>query len=447
MADEQTPQVGTEPEVVAPAPAPAPVAEQVTEAVPAVAQEVQPQAEEDIKGKTVSSKGRKVLSVVLIILLLLLCGIGLLILKLFMPNGTNKSAGSGVTWIRSIYGFGPQNVQLTNPSGCAIDSRDGTFWMADTNLRRIVHYRMDGTMITFIGKSKFQSDSPIRHPSDIAIDSEGKIYVVESTYNDVLVFNAAGKQLGKFDVPQPTAIAVNDKYIVVGAKAGFVIMDKNAKILKLMGSLGRGEGQFDTVNGVAIDKENNIYVVDTYNNRVSKYTPEGKLLWLTKTGYPGNEHTTLGKKKYTSKDAAQMQVPMGCTLDAAGHLLVVDMFDFTIAQFDAKTGKYIAKYGSYGTEDGKFLYSGDIDYDAATDTFVVSDTGNQRAQIIRLPNSGGSLLAKARSLLSGPLALCCIPLLIIIICLIIAYILQRNRKKKEQEKYYEIALEKESVIE
>lgn len=441
MADEQTPQFSAEPEAVAPSVAP------VQEPPSAVEAPVASPQEEDIKGKTVSSKGRKVLSVVLIILLLLLCGIGLLVLKLFMPNGTNKSAGNGVTWIRSIYGFGPQNVQLTNPSGCAIDPRDGTFWMADTNFRRIVHYRMDGTMITFIGKSKFQATSPIRHPSDIAIDPEGNIYVVESTYNDVLVFNAAGKQLGKFDIPQPTAIAVNDKYIVVGAKAGFVIMDKNAKILKLVGTLGRGEGQFDTVNGIALDKENNIYVVDTYNNRISKYTPEGKLVWLTKTGYPGNEHTTLGKKKYTSKDAAQMQVPMGCTLDAAGHLLVIDMFDFTIAQFDAKTGKYIAKFGTYGTEDGKFLYSSDIDYDASTDTFVVSDTGNQRAQIIRLPNSGGSLFAKVRSLLSGPLALCCIPILIIIICLIIAYIMQRNRKKKEQEKYYKIALEKESVIE
>lgn len=405
------------------------------------------QNEEEIEGKTVSSKGRKVLSIVLVILLLLLCGIGLLLLKMFMPRGLSKDAGNGVTWIRSIYGFGTQQVQLTSPAGDAIDPADGSFWMCDPNLRRIVNYRMDGTMKKLIGKTAYSSQSPIRHPADIALDNDGNIFVVESTYNDVLVFNRAGKQLGKFEVPQPTAIAVNDNYIVVGAKAGFVIMDKNAKILKLVGSFGKGANQFDTVNGVALDSNNNIYIVDTYNNRISKYTSAGKRLWITQAGYPGNAHNTPGKKEYKSKQAAQLQVPMGCTLDANNHLLVVDMFDFTIASFDTKTGKYIAKYGNYGSEDGKFLYSSDIDYDARTDTFVVADTGNQRAQIIKLPNSGGGLLANLRSLLSGPLALCCIPILIIIICLIIAYFMQRNRKKKEQEKYYKIALEKEAVKE
>lgn len=401
----------------------------------------------EVEGKTVSSKGRKVLSVVLVILLLLLCGIGLLLLKMFMPNGLQKQADDGVTWIRSIYGFGPQQVQLTSPAGDAIDPADGSFWMCDPNLRRIVNYRMDGTMKKLIGKTAYSSQSPIRHPADIALDNDGNIFVVESTYNDVLVFNKQGKQLGKFNVPQPTAIAVNDKYIVVGSKSGFVIMDKNAKILKLIGTLGKGDKQFDTVNGIAIDDNNNIYIVDTYNNRISKYTPAGKRLWITKLGYPGNAHTVAGKKEYKSDAPAQMQVPMGCTLDANNHLWVVDMFDFNIAQFDTKTGKFIKKYGSYGTEDGKFLYSSDIDYDARTDTFVVADTGNQRAQIIKLPGTGGSLLNNLRSLLSGPLALCCIPILIIIICLIIAYLMQRNRKKKEQEKYYEIALEKEAVKE
>ena len=432
MADEITPQ--------APVEDAAPVA-----STPAVEEAAAPAvAEEKIEGKTVSSKGRKVLLIVLIILLLLLCGMGLLLMKMFMPKGANQKNDDGITWIRSIYGFGTSDVQLTNPAANALDPADGSFWMCDPNLRRLVNYRMDGTMKKIIGKTQFTQTSPIRHPADIAIDNDGLIYVLESTYDDVLVFDKTGKQKGKFEVPKPTAIAVNDKYIVVGAKAGFVIMDKNAKILKIVGEFGHKEGQFDTINGVALDANNNIYIVDTYNNRISKYDIEGKRLWITQTGYPGNKHNTPGKKEYTSKDAAKLQVPMGCTLDNNNHLVVIDMFDFTIAQFDAKTGKFIDKFGDYGSEDGKFLYSADIDYDANTDTFVVADTGNKRAQIIRIPNSGGGLISKLRSLLNGPLALCCIPILIILICIIIAYFMQRNRKKKEQEKYYEYALEKES---
>lgn len=433
MADEITPQAPLED-------APMPVAS--TPAVEEIA--TQASAEESIEVKTVSSKGRKVLSVVLIILLLLLCGIGLLLLKIFMPKGANQENADGVTWIRSIYGFGTSDVQLTSPTADAIDPADGSFWMCDPNLRRLVNYRMDGTMKKIIGKTQYKQTSPLRHPADIAIDNDGLIYVLESTYSDVLVFDKTGKQKGKFEVPEPTAIAVNDKYIVVGAKAGFVIMDKNAKILKVVGEFGGEDNQFDTVNGVALDADNNIYIVDTYNNRISKYDINGKRLWITTTGYPGNKHNTAGKKEYKSKAAAQLQVPMGCTLDNNNHLVVIDMFDFSIAQFDTKTGKFVAKYGDYGIEDGKFLYSADIDYDANTDTFVVADTGNKRAQIVRIPNSGGNVLSKLRSLLNGPLALCCIPILIILICVVIAYFMQRNRKKKEQEKYYEYALAKET---
>ena len=153
-----------------------------------------------------------------------------------------------------------------------------------------------------------------------------------------------------------------------------------------------------------------------------------------------------GKKEYKSKAPAQLQIPMGCTLDANGHLVVVDMFDFSIALFDTGDGKYIKKYGRFGEQDGQFMYPSDIDYDVRTDTFVVADTGMARAQIIQLPNTGGNMLTKARSLLNGPLFACLIPILIILVGLAIALWLMRRRRKKDAENMALILADAEGPI-
>lgn len=408
-----------------------------------IAQE-QVAAAEDVEQKTVSSKGRKVLTITLIILILLLLVVGFLLFKMLMPNGLGGKTQNGVTWIRSIYGFGNNTGELTIPGGVAIDKANGTFWMTDTSYSRLVNYRMDGSLAGIMSKPANKAGY-LRDPADVAMDSDGLLYVVEPTYDTIRVFNRKGAEQGSFEVPNPLSIAVNDDNIVVGAESGFVIMDKKANIVKVVGTGGRdaAQNQFDKVNGTAFDKDGNIYIVDTYNNSLSKWTNKGKMIWRVQMGYPGNQQMT-GKKEFKTTVKAAMQVPMGCTIDNNNRVIVIDMMDFSIAAFDASNGKFLVKYGDYGQEDGKLLYSGDIDYDSATDTFIVSDNGNKRAQIIKLPNSGGNALSALRNALSGPLALCCIPLLIIVICLAVAYFMQRNRKKKEQEKYYSNALEKEA---
>lgn len=396
--------------------------------------------EENVEKKTASSRTRKVLAIVFIILILLLCSAGYLVSKSLSPNGFIPSASKGdLTWIRSIYGFGNKYGELTSPSSTVMDPANGTFWMTDPGFKRLVNYRLDGTLVSVVGK-KSGEEGALRMPNEMTVDNDGLVYVLESTYDIVRVFDKTGNEQGSFPVPKPLSIDVSDNLIVVGADAGFVIMDKDANIIKVVGESGKNDDQFDKINGVSIDDEDNIYISDTFNNRISKWTPKGELIWRVVTGYPGNAQMT-GEKEFKSKAPAKMQLPMGSTLDAAGHLLVVDMFDMSIASFDTKDGKFLGKYGKLGLEDGNFMYPSDIDYDARTDVFVVADTGAKRAQIIKLPNSGGNAISSARALLTGPLALCCIPILILIIALAIAYLMQRNRKKKEQERYMRYALE------
>ena len=44
------------------------------------------------------------------------------------------------------------------------------------------------------------------------------------------------------------------------------------------GSYGQNDSQFNTIGGIATDSIGNVYVVDTNNNRIQKFTSDGKFI-------------------------------------------------------------------------------------------------------------------------------------------------------------------------
>ena len=77
-------------------------------------------------------------------------------------------------------------------------------------------------------------------PRDIALDSEGNIYVTDALRNNVQIYDAAGNLLLRF------------------------------------GALGLGPGQFRLPAGVTIDKDDNIYIADSINERIQIFKYLGK---------------------------------------------------------------------------------------------------------------------------------------------------------------------------
>lgn len=398
-----------------------------------------------------SQTGRRILTIVLIILILLLCGSGYFLFKLMVPKGGPLGEQVGqVGWVRSIYGYGPNADQMTTPSTITLDPANGNIWVADPGKYRLVEYAPDGSLVELMDKNPATTpEGYFRVPSKIALDREGLLYVAEPTYGEIRVFDTAGEEQGMFAIPSPLGIDANDDYIVVGSSGGFAVTDKFGNALQIVGEPGRGPDQFDRVNGVAIDDDNTIYVVDTFNNRLSSWTIEGERNWIVDLGYPQNQ-TMTGETEFETDAAAKLQVPMGITIDNNGHLVIADMFDFSLAVFNKEDGSFVAKYGEVGMDDGQLYYPSDIEYDPIHDWFVVADNGAKRVQILTLPDSGGSLAAKARQGLSGPLRACCFPLILIILVLVGSYIIGRlNRKRREralQETLVVAAASQEPVV-
>jgi sugar lactone lactonase YvrE len=351
----------------------------------------------------------------------------------------------GIEWVRSIYGTSNRPQDLFGQTQAGVPDSSGTIWVTDVNNRSsIMRFSPDGR---YLGSLESATPSmPIASPSRIAIGSDGRVYICETTLDRVHVLQPNGEDGGSFSVPQPISIAVSDDRIAVGSVSGFAVLDKDGKILGVNGSRGKGPDQFDYVHGIAFGPDGSIYVSDSYNNRLSAYEPNGKRRWIIRTGAPSNSaeisNNMLASKAPTDtalKEGQALQLPLGLTVDGAGRVVVIDMYDCSLAVFEPKTGKFIGKYGDAGGEDGQFFYPVSVGYDPGRDWFTVADSLNRRIQVVRIPGSAAGPVGATATFnraLSSPWRACMFPLALLLLAIVafgIARFMRRRRGRSEDD--------------
>ena len=118
-----------------------------------------------------------------------------------------------------------------------------------------------------------------------------------------------------------------------------------------------------------MDGGGNVYVVDTSNNRIQKFTGSGA--YLAQWG-------TRGSPRWGDISAYGMfYFPEAVAADASGHVYVADTFNERIQKFTS-TGAYLTQWGMNGSGDGRSDPLG-VAVDASGNVYV-ADTGNHRIQ-------------------------------------------------------------------
>jgi DNA-binding beta-propeller fold protein YncE len=186
-----------------------------------------------------------------------------------------------------------------------VDHRDGkTIWVFDrcgTNSCRnsmvppIQKFDASGKFVRTFGAGMFNN------PHGFYVDKDGNVWATDfqakNGKGDVVVkFSPEGKvlmTLGKtgmpgntqdtFDEPSAIVVAPNGDFYVADGHGGtsndrIVKFDKNGKFLMTWGEHGKGQGEFDTPHGIALDSAGRVYVADRANNRVEVFDPNGKFI-------------------------------------------------------------------------------------------------------------------------------------------------------------------------
>jgi DNA-binding beta-propeller fold protein YncE len=179
-------------------------------------------------------------------------------------------------------------------------------------------------------------DGQFTSPRGIAVGLDGSIYVADSRNHRIQRFSASGEWLSSW-----------------GTYA----------------SVDAGEAPGGTFNepwGIAVGPDGSVYVADTWNYRIQKFTSDGK--FVTMWGKPG-----------TADSPTTFWGPRGIVVDKNGHVFITDTGNNRVVIFDDQ-GNYLNQFGINGINPGEFDEPVGLAVDSSGRLYVV-DTWNQRIQV------------------------------------------------------------------
>jgi sugar lactone lactonase YvrE len=170
---------------------------------------------------------------------------------------------------KGVAGDNNSTDALNGPSDVVI-GKNGDIFVSDgesTNTR-VVKFSKDGKFIKFWG-TKGAGPGELDLPHNIAMDSEGRLYVADRTNKRIQVFDQDGKyldQMTQFGAPAAIFITKDDMlYVVAGAPENrLTIGTKDGKVLS------RIEG-LNAPHWVAVDSSGAVYVAEVAGQALLKF--------------------------------------------------------------------------------------------------------------------------------------------------------------------------------
>ncbi|HEY5730198.1 MAG TPA: flippase activity-associated protein Agl23 [Anaerolineales bacterium] len=216
--------------------------------------------------------------------------------------------------------------------------------------------------------------------------------LVQDPYEGATILLAADQVFGSERYPlglnAPRAIARGlsaDFYVADSRNHRILHIASDGSLLHQWGSFAdvfAGDAPIGTFNepwGIAVGPDGSVYVTDTWNHRVQKFTEDGTPLdtW----GQYGQPLPGV------SESASSFWGPRGIAVDSNGNVLVADTGNKRIVIFD-KDGNYVTEFGTAGFDPGQFDEPVGVAV-APGGTVYVTDTWNQRVQSF-VPSEDGT---------------------------------------------------------
>jgi sugar lactone lactonase YvrE len=237
-------------------------------------------------------------------------------------------ATSGVT-VAGGNGAGPAANQLNYPLGVGLDS-SGNLYVADANNSRVQEWAPGATSgITVAGgNGAGPAANQVTWPEAVAVDSAGNLYVADSRNGRVQEWSpgaTSGVTIARVDDPGGLAVDSSGNLYVADTRANRV--QKWAEGAKFGVTVAGGNGRGSAANqlhgpiGVVLDSSGNLYVADD-GSRVQKWAP-GATSGVTVAGGNG-----LGSA------ANQLVSAAGVALDSSGkNLYVADTYNDRVQEW------------------------------------------------------------------------------------------------------------------
>jgi sugar lactone lactonase YvrE len=224
--------------------------------------------------------------------------------------------------------------------------------------------------------SKGAGNGQFDKPEGIAVDYWGNVYIADLGNNRILKFDTNGTYLFQwktritydpddpgYNLPTAPFGLTFNRTGTLYVKVWWTLIQEFDSNLNFMNQWARDDDSLNVIGGVVVDSLGNIYLVDSERNTIHKISSNGT--YLTHWGSYGS-------------DNGQFIYPYGIAIDLFDYIYVADSLNHRIQKFDWN-GNYITQFGSFGGGEGQFEGPLGVAVDKSGYIYV-ADTGNKRIQ-------------------------------------------------------------------
>lgn len=237
--------------------------------------------------------------------------------------------------------------QMIGPYGIATDSK-GMVYVADQRVGAIFVFNPETRDCQMIRNGM---DAHFGWINGLAVDDDDRLFVSDGKMHRVLIFSAKRTVEGQITegLTDPVGLAIDTTnrfvYVVDTQQDQVLVYDADSrKLLRRIGTGGKNHfltspGDFGAPQGVAVDQDGNVYVIDTMNNRVEIFDADGNFL------------STFGK---AGDGPGYFARPKGIAVDSDGHIWVADQMQDRLQVFN-REGQLLTYVGQgHGELPGQF---------------------------------------------------------------------------------------------